>query len=417
MKKVFQGLKQGVQNYWTFLLHVPKLKTKILLSALNAGVLVILSIAFQYISYVRADETLFYKWFAILRHNVLKMDRKPLKDSVVFLDVSKDLQIVSDTFPNYGFVTITNRKVLNAFFNEINKNNTRYKYIICDLSFDYPSEYDSLLKSSIEKTTGLIVAASSSPSGLKAPLFDVETSSVEYGVNNRSFVKMPLYDAFAMTLPTKLITRTAGKRYSRRYGLTFEDGWLAFNTIIPNFYYRPRDLVRGSVDAKPNLHYLGEIIKDSTYFEHFLKDKLIILGDFSTDIHATYLGPTPGPLILLNTYLTMKEKSAKVSIQWVVVIFFVYFILSYLIFVHPNVKLHEMKEKVKYKFIKKVVGKYVSYMGIMIVVGFFSFTTFGIFVSLFYVASYLTILELLLEKRRSYRSSKNIVQFINRDVL
>src|ERR1700761_7023030 len=71
-------------------------RKKIAIVISHAIFLLICTISLQYTSYVRDDERTFLKEFSSLKHDVLKIDPKPLGDSVVFIDVSRDITLMPD---------------------------------------------------------------------------------------------------------------------------------------------------------------------------------------------------------------------------------------------------------------------------------------------------------------------------------
>jgi hypothetical protein len=399
--------------------QIKHLKLKLLLTFCNTLILIILTVFLQNIGLIRFDETAFFKAFAITKHNILGIDKKPIADSVIFLDVSKDLELVDDTALNYGKVVIKDRSILASFFSTLNKHASDYKYVICDISFDYPSPNDSLLRREIEQAPNVIIAATLNDNKVQRPIFNVQHACVDYVVNKGSFVKMPLfYNDTIKSLPVTLVEKTTSKKYSHKNGLTYENDKPTFNTVIPEFYYRPKYLknsIGTNESNKANLYYLGNFMEIPNYFDQ-LKDKYIIIGDFTSDIHSTYLGDMPGSLILFDTYLTIRSKSINISASWLLLLFFIYLIISYYIFIRSELRFEQLQKKIKIPFLKNFVKKYVSYLGILIGLNVLSYAFFGVFISLFFLATYLTLLELAIEKRRHYLKSKNLITFIKEEV-
>lgn len=410
----FKRYKENLRN-------IPHLKWRLTLTVFHTVFLIALTFILQYINITRFDETAFFKWFAIVKHNILRVDKKPALDSVIFLDISKDLELVEDTsIYNYGSVVIKNRSVLANFFSIVNKHPNKNTYILCDLSFDYPSPNDTLLKREIEKVSNLIAASTIKENKPVKQLFDIPNGSVDYTLTRGAFVKIPIFDNDIKSLPVKLLESNSHVVFTKKYGLTFKNKKLTFNTIIPEFYYRPQDLIREvnvngiQSKEKPNLYYLGEILADtSNFFEKYLTGKkYIIIGDFTSDLHLTYLGRTPGSLILFNTFLTLRDTSFIVSWRWLVLLFLVFFGVSYFIFIQSENRFKKIHEKVKIIFIVDFIKKYVSNLGILILLNMASYGFFGVFISLFYLATYLTFLELIMEKRRNYTQSKKLITLI-----
>src|SRR5688572_12860696 len=123
------------------LLTKPRIRLflKLLLIATHSVFVIILTLFLQGFNLTRLDETALFRTVSLVKHNIFKIDPKPAGDSLLFVDVSKDLQIVEDTGLNYGEVVITNRLLLAELFSTIKENPHQCKYIICNLAFDFPS--------------------------------------------------------------------------------------------------------------------------------------------------------------------------------------------------------------------------------------------------------------------------------------
>ena len=60
-----------------------------------------------------------------------------------------------------------------------------------------------------------------------------------------------------------------------------------------------------------------------------LEDKIVVIGDFTTDVHDTYLGPQPGSLICINAYHALQQGDHYFHWGWAFVQFIIYFIIGY----------------------------------------------------------------------------------------
>jgi len=158
-----------------------------------------------------------------------------------------------------------------------------------------------------------------------------------------------------------------------------------------------------------NTFYMGELLADPDCFS-VLKNKFIIIGDSENDIHITYLGKMPGTLILWNSYLTLYKHQATISVKWLFMLFFFYFLISYWIIIHPERKLNEIHQKIRVPFLSKFLISYISFIGILVLINIFSYFYFGTFVSLFYIATYLTFIQLVIEKYPEWK--KNLYEYI-----
>lgn len=207
------------------------------------------------------------------------------------------------------------------------------------------------------------------------------------------------------------------KKYAQNNVFVYENGRLAFNAFTPELYYRSGDLIASSEKGGANLFHLGELMEDSAIFHHALENKYIVLGNFYTDMHNTYLGTVPGSLLLINSFLTLRDHSIALSFKWILFLWVLFLLMSYFIFIHPERKLANVQKKIKPKFLQGFIKTYLSYAGVLIVVNFLSYLFFGIIFSLFYVATWLAMLETVLEKKWVLKEKKNLFHFVKEEII
>ena len=406
-------LLKAIKAFFQYDLKSPGFKIKFFLVFFHTILLLILTVVFQYLSFIRGDEVEFLKSAALLKHDIFKIDEKPFLKNVVFIDVAKDPALADDD--EYGPPDstlkgaqriITDRFKLARLFSIINKHPDDYKYIICDILFEKPGPGDSLLKTQIQKLKKLIIAAIWDNGKLVKPIFNVNSAVVNYKAINKSvFTKIPIYYKDSLkSLPAVLFEKTTDHRFTRKYTLTYLNGKPTFNTLIPEFYYRPADMATPYARKNINTYYLGELLADPDCFS-VLKNKYIIIGDFENDTHTTYLGKMPGSLILWNSYLTLYKHQVNISFGWLLMLFVFYFFLSYWIIIHPDRNLKEIHQKIRIPFLSSFLASYISFIGILILINIFSYFIFGVFISLFYVATYLTFIQVVIEKLPVWKQS------------
>lgn len=390
---------------------------------MHAVVLVFFTLVLQYITFTRGDETGFLKWASILKHNILAMDNKPAEDSIVFIDVSKDVVTIDDPELSYdgndslqgARTVIKDRKKLSVFFNEVNKHPDDYKFILCDILFQDASDDDSALQAAIEPAKNILTTSVFSNGKLIQPIFNVASGCVNYSLLNGSlFTKMPLvYSDTIKSLPVLMYESLIKNNVTHKNGITYFNRRISFNTIIPELYYRPYDLRRSKAHGKPaNLFYLGELITRPDFFKDFLQNKYIIIGDFASDNHNTYFGAVPGCLLLIDTFFTLRNHPPVISFAWLLILFFVYFTVSYFMFIHPERKFKELQQKIKFRFMKQTIIRYISFIGLMMLLDWISYFFYSTFISIFYIASYLTFLQIVIDKYKPV--TQNIKTFMRK---
>jgi hypothetical protein len=399
-------------------MSMSRYKTKLLGVFFHTVLLVAATILLQNTSFIRFDEINFLKWAAIIKHDIFRADPKPLWKNAVFIDVSKDLALADDDAygpPDSAMQgaqrVITDRVKLAGLFAILNRHQGAYRYIICDVLFDKAGPGDDILKPQIEKLGNVIVSAIIDQGKLVRPIYKSKWAVVNYTAINKSiFTKMPVYANDSLkSLPVMLYESMTTGRFVKKGPLTLLNGTLSFNTVIPELYYRNADLIRPEAGKNFNTFYLGELLADPDCFS-VLKDKYIIIGNFEDDVHTTYLGRLPGSLILWDTYLTLYRQRLAIPLSWVLLLFVFYFLVSYWIILHPEKKFRAIHQKIRVPFMSKFIISYISYVGLLMLINLISFYFFGTFVSLFYIATYLSLIEVMIEQFPAWR--KNLYEYI-----
>lgn len=414
-------LNRRTLSYFDFhyLKQAKNLKVKLLLVFLHGSLLLLAAIRLQYTNYLRADENDFLKLFTILKHDIFRHNPKPIGDSVVFIDISKDIKLIPDTINNAPVIegrfkldssqiVITDRVKLAWLFHLLNSHPEGYKYILCDLYFELPSADDPILRPEIEKARNCIVSAEFNGNRLAEPVFKLNCGSVDYYSTARNqFNKLMIFDRGFKTLPVKMMEDLSAGKFTQSQGWTFQDGRPAFNTVIPEFFYRKEDLHDASRE-RPNLLYLYQLFAQPEVFEKYLKSKYIIIGDFSGgDEHVTYQGALPGPIILFDSFLTLRDYSAAITAGWCLFLLLCFFGVSYRIFLFPPQSDHT-EPVIRVNLFNDFWVKYVSYLGLFILINFVSFFVFNKLVSILYLVTYLTILEFILQKWLAYQKNRSL---------
>src|ERR1700761_6862644 len=160
--------------------RIIRIRSKLIKVFFHTLLMLVLTILLQYTSFIRIDEIDFLKWAAILKHDVFKVDEKPWKNNIVFIDVSKDPAVADDE--EYGPPdstlkgaqrVITDRYKLNRLFSILNQHPNAYQYVICDVLFEKPGPGDELLKPQIEKLKHVICSAIWDQNKLVKPIYNV----------------------------------------------------------------------------------------------------------------------------------------------------------------------------------------------------------------------------------------------------
>ncbi|MES2276022.1 MAG: hypothetical protein V4592_08365 [Bacteroidota bacterium] len=371
----------------------------------------------QYIPFTRPDEKDFLKWAAVWRHDIFHVDQKPLTDSVVFIDTSHDLSLLADTSLKIDTVApfrppvkiITDRVKLGAFLALIRRHTGQYKFVLLDISLDEPGSQDALLRSAVEGMPRLLTTAhwDTEHRTVIRPVFRVPYGLVNYTpLPGSLFYKMPVfYEDTAKSLPVKLYETLTPNRITRRHGLVWLNGRLSFNYVLPEFYYRGENLNKSDDQRTVNTYYLDQLLNLGDDGFSFLKDKYIVIGNFDDDQHQTYLGGLPGCVILWDVFLTLLQSPPVITAGWLMFLFLAFWLVSFYQIFRVGRKTRGLEQKVKalpLPLVKDLIIKYVSFLGAVIAVNLVSIVFFKMYISIFYLATYLTVFGLVIEKYEAW---------------
>jgi hypothetical protein len=300
---------------------------------------------------------------------------------LVFINVAKDLELVKDE--NGGDIAITDREKLASFF-KILADRNEHKYLISDIFFDLPSDHDSLLTGEIKRLKRAIFPKHLSDTGVLPSVIPVPSAVADYNTNTKQFSKFRLlYRDSLKTLPVTIHEELQGVKYSSSFWGVFCNGNYCLQTISPRYYIRPYQLQVTKVYPYFNLGELLVLSNDSSFYDQFLKNRFIAIGNYETDVHSTPIGKMPGTLILLNTYLSLLNGKQQPGGWWFITIFIFFFVINlYLFFGKVNVPRIADKKKWWHVFIQEQLNGQLasifSIVGLCLIISVFSELVFNI---------------------------------------
>lgn len=312
----------------------------ILFAAFNALAMMALALFWLSLPRTFSDEAFFIKWTSLVKKTVLGIDDKPDASSFIYVDVANSkalIEVVDPLFEEYtGFShsAITDRAQLAAFLSTIETYGEEVPLVLLDIYFKEVSAGDSLLQAAIDSLPFPIVGASdfSSVRDTLPPAIDLPRGVAMYLSVDENFMKYPLF--FEDTLPTLPLVAL---RVSE--GLTFSsEGWGArlggrrsLSNPIIDFKVRPHDF---NVDNRYSIYDMGSLLFQFSFWDEvdireLFKGKTIIIGDFQGDNHQTVFGTVPGPMIVHNAYLTLKDRETLIHLRWLLLLFVLFFWMSW----------------------------------------------------------------------------------------
>lgn len=379
----------------------PKRKRNLLytgLAAIHAFWLMLLSFWLLNWSFVHWDEGEIIQFGPILKKLVWNLEEKPDTDEFLFINVSHDYEL-TDIMDEWGIPIgnepITDRKKLAEFIRILHQNDN-HRAILFDIRFDLSSSNDSSLAHAFQHLDRYVVSTHMSDSTVEDPVIPVKTAVADYPISGGSFFKFKyLIKDTIKTVPIVLDEIINGKKYTKNGAFLFDGNKRYLNVFLIDLLVRPHDLF----DAEDHYFYehLGNLLfLDSDDLSEITKDKIIVLGDFEKyDIHDTLLGEMPGPLILLNAYLTLKNNTNQLSWIFLIFIFLSYFVLSTIIF-FPEDPLERIIKKVTGdNKVTEFITSALSYFLLLVLIVLSCYLVFGILLNVLWLVFYLYIIDKL----------------------
>lgn len=309
--------------------------TKWTISFLHSFILLLLSSWWMNSPHIYDNEAAIIKWSSYARSLVIQSGEKVSPGDFLFIDLSHEKALIpSKNQP--GQDVITDRQKLAAFFQAIKSYHKEIKYILCDVFLSGKSPNDSTLQHAINGIPNLIFAASYDENGKAEKLnFKLNQGITDYKMSDGKFIKLNLFqNQKTPTLPVEMYSHLSGAKFHNKFGLNFQNDQLCFNYIIVDYKIKPYEIFKDQKYTSIRLSALLAAIKNPKVIPQFLKDRIIIMGDFENDVHETVFGAVPGSLILLNTYLSMVDGKHLVGFWWIIFLIIIYTIFSRIMLFH-----------------------------------------------------------------------------------
>lgn len=306
----------------------------------------------------------------------------------VFVNVSRDIKLVSDP-EEYGETPITDRSKLAQFFKILADNSNRHHYVLCDIFLEFKNEDDTALLAQTNRCTKLLFPYHISGDSIQKPCIPVHTALSDFVTNTGGFSKFKLiYNDNIKTTPLVLLADIDHKKYPASY--------LDFKSVFPKYYIQSQQLFETQKYPYYNLGELLMLSEADSFYHQFLENKFIVIGNYDTDVHSSAVDKIPGPLILLNTYLTIRNRG-HISGWWALFMIAGLSAVSYLLF------FKKVKAPVIYKhpwldFAMQIfVNNYISFFGICLLLAILSEFIFSVQLSFSVLLSYLLVVNFFLE--------------------
>ena len=132
-----------------------------------------------------------------------------------------------------------------------------------------------------------------------------------------------------------------------------------------------------------------------------IRNKIIVVGNFKEDMHFTPLGPMPGSLILLNTYLTLESGYHILKWSWFVFAFFCFALLCYY-----ELYIKKQSQEKKEKSLKSLFGHFLGLSGLCILLSLVSGLIFKVHITILPLILYIEAARYLQHVKLSFLKKK-----------
>ena len=224
--------------------------------------------------------------------------------------------------------------MLAEFLNAVGRYGEEVPVVIFDVFFQERTDADPLLQAAIDSFPFPLVGATNEDSFLHPDSAHIRmpTGVAMYLSIDQNFMKYPLFFHDSLpTLPLVALYASDSIAYDPEGWGTYLHGRRSLSNPIIDFKVRPHDF---DVDNRYSIYDMGSLLFQFNFWEEqdirdLLRGRTIIVGDFDNDEHETVFGTVPGPMIVHNAYLTLRQQETLIRIRWVLLLLTLFFWMSW----------------------------------------------------------------------------------------
>ncbi|MEH0157039.1 hypothetical protein V6R21_23160 [Limibacter armeniacum] len=313
----------------------------ILLSCIHAVIMIAAILWYSTLPFTLGDEVTLIETSALIRNTLVKMDEKPDRDRFLFVNCAWEKQLIAHTDSNgfvIGNIDITNRKSLGRLVQVMNQKPDNHEFLLIDVRFYLESPDDSLLHAELPRLKNGILSyhkgANDKPLYpiFKAPLGLSDMESQTRSNQDDLMLKYHLVQGDSLkTTPLLMYEKMHDETLQK--GMFFDQlsGHFIHNSFIIEHPIRKYDLFQAPDSLRYSYMHLGELVNLPDFvIQEFTKDRIVVVGDFEDmDIHRTIYGKLPGPLILVNAFLSLENGDNILSMGFLLFLFVTFAIISF----------------------------------------------------------------------------------------
>lgn len=313
-------------------------RSLVFLSVLTSTVIIIFTYVMGNSGYPLPGETGALKQITDYK-KFLGMQIGNVPDSILFINVCYDKALVpyEENEVPVGNTIITDREKLLQFLTKAKEANN-YRYIFMDVFFEegMVTEYDSALFNTIVSMDRIVIPKHKGVNMCDS-ILNQKAANADYATTWQAltFSRYQYLHDDEESVALKIYQDRFGSDIKKHWGgLWYTDnGRLCQNSatlLLPvritgslldeEGQVRERNYIYLSAD----LLDLDEVMPVSEQID----DKLIVIGDFKSDVHSTFLGSQPGSSILFNGYIALSQGAHLVNWLYMGILFVIYIIIG-----------------------------------------------------------------------------------------
>lgn len=254
-------------------------------------------------------------------------------DSVLFINVAFDKQLVdvTDDFGDtIGKSVITDRAVLAHLLGIARQ--ADYKFLVLDVRFEEGMETpdDSILWSRMSSLPHFAFSthaemATCAPDSLKGV-----QALADYGATlTTGFTRWQYLQSDVESMPLRIYSTVDGSTIQRKGILYFDQGRLCYNSLFIPLSADVLEMEKPGGELRYPLAG-GDLFRLNTDEEiaAMMKGKIVVIGDYNNDVHDTYIGSVPGPVLINQAYSQLHQGRHLVKWTYVCFLLVLFFAIS-----------------------------------------------------------------------------------------
>ncbi len=322
-----------------------------------------------------------------------------LKKKLLLINCSYDKILVpyADNFGS-GQRPITDRRKITELLRIINRAPVPPDFTLWDVFLDYPSDYDSALVAELRALKRVILSSYLTDSStLHKPFPKLTYALAQYATLTGTFLKYRLlYNDSVSYVPLQLYKEMNPAAFKKQSGFVWSDNGWWLNSFIVDLPIRRVHMDNNEI----TVWNVGEALDNfsAEEIQQTVAGRLVVIGDFyENDVHQTFLGDQPGPLLLINTYLGLVNGQARISLKLFLLVFLLYLIATVYIF-----HFHGQRKLLEYQTRKNRVMQFIlKYFSYIVIFGLFTVLTYTLtrqHLQLLLFAIYFNVLDFVMGK-------------------